>query len=252
MRAGAVSVPLVAACVAAAAIACRDVPAPASGVQAISPLMLPSPAIVVGDSMRDSTGAAAAMRVVAYGVNGEPVDPQPAPSFVLLDTGVAHLEGVYLVGDKAASTVRVVATVAGLQTQPATVLVTLEPDTIVAADSTHQVRSFKVVDTAATADLNVLVQHLGTTPGVVPGVVVHYAITRAPPVVGTGASVLLLAGNVESRRDTTDNSGRASRTLRFRLLAAAPETDSATVTATAAYRGAPLGTVQFTIVFQKQ
>ena len=73
--------------VATLVVSCRDIPAPESGIFSISPLMLPSPAIVVGDTMRDSLGAVAPLRVVAYGVDGDSVTPQPTPTFVVLDTG---------------------------------------------------------------------------------------------------------------------------------------------------------------------
>lgn len=243
---------LVAALSAAAMASCRDVPAPESGVLSVSPLLLPSPAVVVGDTMRDSLGAAAPLRLIAYGVDGEPVDPQPAPTFVVMDTG-AHLAGTFLIGD-VTGTVRVIGSVSGLQTLSQVVLVTLRPDTLVPSDSTHQVRRFRFPeDTAATADLNVRVLNTDATPTGVDGVIVHYEITSAPPVVGTGPSVMLLSGNVQSSRDTTANSGTASRTLRLRLAGVDPtRTDSATVNATASYRGQPIGIVQFTIVFQPQ
>lgn len=245
---------LAATLLAAALASCRDVPAPESGVLSVSPLMLPYPSVVVGDTMRDSLGVAAALRVIAYGVGGTAVDPQPAATFVLLDTGVAHLAGAHLIGDKAGSTVRIVGNVAGIQTLPQLALVTLKPDTLVPADSTHQVHLFVFPrDTAATADLNVQVQNTaGASRSGVDGIIVRYDVTRSPPVVGSGASVILLNGNALSTRDTTAGSGKASRTLRFRLAAAAPVTDSAFVSATASYRGQALGVVQFTIVFKSQ
>lgn len=244
---------VVATLLVAAVTSCRDVPAPAGGVLSLSPLLLPAPAVVAGDTIRDSTGAAAPLRVIAYGVDGEPVDPQPTPTFVVLDSG-AHVSGAWLVGDRAGATVKVVGAVAGIQTQARSVLVTLRPDTLVAADSTHQVRRFTFPrDTAASADLNVLVRNTVATPTGVDGVIVRYEIAYAPPVVGSGATAVLLSGSVASSRDTTSEGGRASRAVRLRLAAADPtRTDSAVVTATASYRGQSLGLVQFTIVFQPQ
>lgn len=233
--------------------ACRDVPAPESGVLSLSPLLLPAPAVVVGDTIRDSTGAAAPLRVIAYGVGGDPLEPQPTATFVVLDSG-AHVTGSWLIGDRAGSTVKLVGSVAGIQTQARSVLVTLRPDTLVASDSAHQVRQFTFPrDTAATAELNVLVRNTAATPTGVDGVIVRYEIVYAPPVVGSGATAVLLSGSVASSRDTTAGGGRASRAVRLRLAAADPtRTDSAVVTATASYRGQSLGLVQFTIVFQPQ
>ena len=246
-------VTIVATLAATVGASCRDVPAPDGGVFSVSPLILPSPAVVAGDTMRDSLGVAAPLRVVAYGVDGDTASPQPEPTFVLLDTG-AHLADDLLIGDQAGATVRIVGSVAGLQTQQRSVLVTLRPDTLVAEDSAHQVRTFQALqDTTASADLNVLVQNLEAPPAGVDGVIVSYEVMRAPPVVGTGPTVVLLSGSVLSTRDTTANGGKAARTLRLRFAAADPtRADSASVTATASYRGQSLGVVQFTIVFQPQ
>lgn len=241
---------LAAAMLAAAVASCRDVPAPEGGVFSVSALLLPSPAVVVGDTMRDSAGAAAPLRLVAYGVNGEPLDPQPTTNFVVLDATAHVVGGAYLVGD-ASGTVRVVGNAGGVQSVPQLVLVTAEPDTLVPSDSTHQVRTFTFpVDTAVNADL--IVQVRSAAGAGVDGVIVRYEITRSPPAVGSGATVVLLNSGVPSSRDTTSGGGTASRTLRFRLAAAAPATDSATVTASAAYRGLSIGVVQFTVVFKAQ
>lgn len=98
----------IAAVLAAAAwwvVSCRDVPAPEGGVFAISALLLPSPGLVAGDTLRDSTGLASPLRVVAFDVAGDTVQ-NAVTMFVVLDTG-AHLSGALLVGDSVGRTVRV-------------------------------------------------------------------------------------------------------------------------------------------------
>lgn len=235
------------------AAGCREVPAPEGGVHAISRLILPAPGLVAGDTIRDSLGVAAGLEVIAYGLDNQPLDPQPERSFVVLDTG-AHLEGGrFLVGEDAGTTVRVVGTVGSLQTQPVSVKVTLAPDTIVPADTiVHHVRYTIPPDTAAQTTLNVNVRNRAEDAGV-EAVIVHFTVDRAPPSINETPTVVLLNGNVVSTRDTTESNGRASRVARLRLAAiAAPETDTAVVNATTAYRGASLGTVQFIIVFQRE
>jgi hypothetical protein len=241
------------AVVAAFVAACRDVPAPEGGVHAISRLILPAPGVVVDDTLRDSLGVAAALDVVAYGLDNQPLDPQPERSFVVLDTGARLDGGRFLVGEDAGTTVRVVATVGSLQTQPVSVKVTLAPDTIVPADTiVHHVRYTIPPDTVAQTTLNVNVRNRAADAGV-EAVIVHFTVDRAPPGINETPTVVLLNGSAASTRDTTESNGRASRVARLRLAAiAAPGTDTALVSATTAYRGASLGTVQFIIVFQRE
>ena len=230
-------------------VSCRDVPAPEGGIFSISPLLLPSPGLVAGDTMRDSTGLVAPLRVVAYDVRGDTVTSAPV-TFVILDTG-AHLAGPLLVGKDAGTTVRVVGSVAALQTQPASVKVTLSPDTLVAADSLRFERSSS--SATLNADLPVLVQHRsGTTTTPVEAVIVRYTIVRQPASTG-GPAVVLMNATTPSFADTTDATGRASRTLRLDVanFVVSP-LDSAIVETTAAYAGRVLGTARFTVVYKQQ
>ena len=236
-------------------IGCREIPAPEGGVAALSPVQLPSPGLVVGDTMRDSAGAIAPLQVIAYGLNGLPLTPQPPSSFVVLDTG-AHMDGAFLVGDSAGPTVRVVGEVGALQTQFTSVPVTQSPDTLVPADSLvfHKTYSLISGDTAiASPDLSVLVQHLGTPVSGVRAVVVYYTIDSAPTGHGQGPTARVTNGVVQSNRDTTEATGRASRTVRLRLAALnTPAVDTVAVSATASYRGRVLGAVQFLVIYTKQ
>jgi hypothetical protein len=230
-------------------VSCRDVPAPEGGVFSISTLLLPSPGVVAGDTMRDSTGLVAPLRVVAYDVRGDTLYSVPV-TFVILDTG-AHLVGPLLVGEDAGTTVRVVGSVAALQTQPTSVKVTLSPDTLVAADSLRFERSSS--STTLNADLSVLVQHRsGTATTPVEAVIVRYSILRQPASTG-GPAVVLMNTTTPSSADTTDATGRASRTLRLQIpnFVVSP-LDSAIVDATAAYSGRVLGTARFTVVYKQQ
>ena len=249
-------------CAALAALllaACRDLPTPAGGVQAVSRVQLPSPGLVVGDTMRDSLGVVAPLRVVAFDENGDTIAP-PGVTFTLLDTTATLVNGDILIG-RTTGVARLIATVAGLQTRLDTAHVTLLPDTIVRADS---VRHRRVVpgdrilagDTSfASGDLSVIVQNTeGAGATGVDAVIVHYTITRAPPSGpgGSGPTVVFIGGGATTARDTTASGGRAAKSIRLRIPGQTQLPDSALVAATASYRGQTLGTVQFTIVFQTQ
>lgn len=233
------------------AVSCRDIPAPEGGIQSISPLLLGSPGLVAGDTLRDSLGLVVPLQVIAYGVDNQPVDPQPSATFIVLDTGAFLGDGRFLVGRTPGTVVRVVGAVGSLQTRPDSVKVTLSPDALVATDSTTHRVNYTLVDTVAQATLNTRVLHFGTsdTSGV-EAVIVRYAIVRAPPGTAEIPTAVLVSGNALSERDTTDNTGRASRTARLRLRQLVTRVvDTVAVDANASYRGASIGTIQFLLIF---
>jgi hypothetical protein len=232
----------------------RSAPSPLDGVQSISALVLPSPGLVAGDTLRDSLGLVAPLQLVAYGIDNLPVDPQPEFTFVVLDTGAHLANGTLLVGETPGTTVRVVGATATLQTQPVAIKVTLSPDTLQASDSTlhHVTYSTVAVDTIAQTALNVDVRHRSAsdTTGV-EAVIVRFTIDRAPASIDARPAFVLLNGSTVSVRDTTEISGRASRTARLRVVALSSFTeDTVVVSANASYRGSSIGTVQFTIVYR--
>jgi len=232
---------------------CTDL-GPADGIRSISPLLLPSPGMVVGDTMRDSAGVVAPLRVVGFTANGDTVQGTAA-TFITFDT-LAHLVGGNVLVADYQGGARVLGAIGSVQTLPETVKVTLSPDTILAADSIHQLKTYSFIagDTLVTsAELETRVQHVaGTTLSDVDAVIVRYTILREPPAKGSIPTVALMNNNTGSTRDTTV-AGRAGRTLRLQvkqLTSLSP--DSAIVTATASYRGRSLGVVRFTVVFTNQ
>jgi hypothetical protein len=233
-------------------LSCTEVPAPAGGVVSISNIRRPSPGLVAGDTLRDSTGLVAPLRVIAYGLDDQPLDPQPAVTFVSLDT-IARLAGNYLIGNTP-GTARVVGIVGSLQTRVDSIPVTLRPDTLVRSDSVlHRVSYTLAGDTVVNSgELGTIVQRRLPTLSPVQAVVVKYTITRAP--VGNSApTAVLVSSNRLSDRDTSDALGKASRVARLRLGALNSFiTDTVMVDATASYRGQTIGVVTFTVVFTKQ
>jgi hypothetical protein len=233
-------------------VSCTEVPAPEGGVASISNIRRPSPGLVVGDTMRDSTGVVAPLQVISFGLDDAPLDPQPTPSFVVLDT-TAHIVAGRLIGDRV-GTVRVVGVVGSLQTRPDTIPITLSPDTLVPSDSVVHRKSYALAgDTVVnSAELGAFVQHLLPTVSGVQAVVVKYTIVKAPQGKSSPTAVLM-TNNRASDRDTSDASGKVSRVARLRLNALESfRTDTVMVNAAASYRGRPLGVVTFTVVFTRQ
>src|SRR3954466_7367762 len=82
-------------------VACLDVSSPVSGILAITPVLLPTPSVVVGDVSRDTPGAPAPLRVLAFGPHGDTLKASDINVvFIAIDstqqltvdslTGVAH------------------------------------------------------------------------------------------------------------------------------------------------------------------
>lgn len=233
---------------------CSELGGPSGGVYAISPLLLPSPSMVVGDTMRDSAGVVAPLRVIGFTDSGDTI-PGTTATFITLDTNAHLAGGTVLVADYIGGA-RVLGSLGGIQTLPETVKVTLSPDTLMAADSTHHLKTYSFVtgdSLVNSAELSTRVQHrAGGTTADVDGVVVYYSIVSAPPASDSVPTVVLMSNNLLSSRDTTV-SGRASRVLRLRVQQLTNlNPDSAVVVATTSYRGQPIGAVQFTVVFQNK
>jgi hypothetical protein len=206
----------------AGAFSCGDVPTLDDGIAYISPIILPSPAVAAGDTLRDSLGNAAPLRVMAFDQQDAAL-PDPVATF--LPTSVPapisiSEDGIVTAADtvSAAQTVQLVARVGGrLQTTTASLLVVSQPDLIAQ-------NSAEVLETALPAldTLRVLVTGLNSRKirVVVPGIIVRYRIAAVyPSATASGTAMLTLEGRTISRPDslaavdTTDPSGVAARTL---------------------------------------
>jgi hypothetical protein len=234
------------------AVACIDMSAP-KGAASISTLLLPSPSVVVGDSMRDSLGVVAPLRVIAYDADNTPITNLPAQFFVTDSAPAGHIDsGALLLGDKQ-GTLHVIGQISGVQTTPVDVPVTVAPKTLALGPiiDTLRVSLVRIGDTTvATADvvhIPVTLKGIGDTAVI--KFVVKYELKSAPATIA-GSTVpavsLVDDGNRASVVDTTDGSG-ASRTLLVRAgllandsLPAGKKTDSAVVIVTTSYRGKPV------------
>ncbi len=198
---------------------------------------LASPSVVVGDSLRDTTGVIAPPLVRAFNYQGEEI-PAPSVRFHSPDPGITidSVTGV-IRGDSLRSTpARVVASVGSLQALQR-VVVTLRPDAVSAVDGRDTV-AYSLLDSTLNISeaLTVRVMH-GTAPAdsAVESYVVSFAVVSG----GDPLAAEVVNDGKISTVDTTDASGVAGRTVKIRPLYFTG-VDSVIVNATVKFRGTPI------------
>jgi hypothetical protein len=223
-----------------AVLACGDVSGSSTSVLSIQFDTLGAPSVVVGDTLRDTTGAVIVPVVHAFNFSGDEITPVPV-RFQSPDSGVVvdSITGI-IVGDSIRSTpARIVATVGTLQAIQR-VDVTLRPD-LVAAVNGLDTLSYSLVDTTlnVSPELTVKLTH-GVAPddSVVKSYIVSFAIvSQSNPSL---AELVNKLGGKPSVVDTTDTNGVAGRAIRLHPLFLGSPVDSIIVNATARYRGVPV------------
>jgi hypothetical protein len=197
---------------------------------------LSAPSVVVGDTLRDTTGAVVRPVVHAFNFQGEEIIPTPV-FFLSPDSGVTvdSVTGI-VVGDSLRSTpARIVATVGILQAIQF-VDVTLRPDLVQAVNALDSLQ-YSLLDTTLNVSplLQVRVAH-GVAPNdsTVKSYIVSFAIVaQGDPQLGE----LVNDAGKASVVDTTDASGMAGRKIRLHPAFLRSPVDSIVVNATAKYRG---------------
>ena len=236
-----------------AGLSCGEVPTLPEGVAYITAVILPSPAVALDDTLRDSLGVVAPIRVYGIDNSGDTVR-SISPVFVVTTVpgkSVRLVSGNLVIGDSL-RTVQIVAQVGSrLQTPPASLDVVRQPDSI-AASSTSSTR-FPVPATGevtSTVSLGVTVTSpptgTATTREGVKSIRVRFSVTKVFPSTATIPDTTLVLLDETGRFqlptgrdavDTTDASGTASRRIRAIPLGF----DSVEIRASATnLRGAPL------------
>ena len=238
------------------AISCGEVPTLPDGVAYITPVLLPLPAVAAGDTLRDSLGHAAPLRVRAFGRDSQEILGLPT-TFVTttLPADVTIDADGYLVARDTLRSVRLVGRVGDqLQTTVATLLIVPEPGTIVRPSADFAGDS--VITLPAVRALPVTVTSLyrgAVTP--VNGIIVRYRIDGLRPSgLPSGRAVLTNAAGAVNRPDstiavdTTDATGTASRTVLV-LAGTGVETVFVSASARHLHDGSPLdgSPVQFVV-----
>ncbi|MBW8770280.1 MAG: hypothetical protein JF589_11020 [Gemmatimonadetes bacterium] len=217
---------LVGAALCVVALACGDVPTLEGGIAFISPVILPSPAVAIDDTLRNEAGVVAPLRIVAVGTAGdtiENVEPTfivttvPGPSATILANNLVRGDSV-----RTASIIARVGT--RLQTPPAQLSVVYQPDSMAAGSPTTA--NFPALSGGGTTSsvpltVNVTSAASGTRSGV-PSIIVRYLISTIYPTTTTVADTSVVLVDDQNRFvanglvsvDTTDASGNASRSIR--------------------------------------
>lgn len=234
--------------------ACLELSAPTDDIESISGLITPFPAVVAGDTLRDSLGVARRLEIVAFTGRGDTVRSPEGLRFFVSDTeSGARVENGYLIAGARTGAIQVVGQVPGLQTPAVTIQVTPRPVRVRAEPASDAdtvslpVKRYGLAATVTSDPLTVRVigEPGGTTP--VNGWLVRYRITRQPRGVSPTALVAYLVddqnrairGDSLSAVDTTSG-GLASRRVVLRPDSLSKVTDTVIVEARVSYRGAPL------------
>jgi hypothetical protein len=217
---------------------CGDVSGSSTSVLSIQFDSLAAPSVVVGDTLRDTTGAVRLPVVRAFNFSGDEI-PSPPVWFQSPDSGVSVDSATgTIVGDSLRSTsARIIATVGNLQAIQR-VDVTLRPDTIFAVNGLDSV-TYSLIDSTKNLSraLTVALKH-GVSPNdsVVKSYIVSFSIvSQSDPQLAS----LVNDGGKASIVDTTDTGGMAGRAIRVHPLFLTVPTaeDSVIVNATAKYKG---------------
>lgn len=230
-------------CVSAVAVgtfffsACTDITSGANAIASIQFDSLPSPSVVLGDTLRDESGKVAPLSGRAFAFGASEIAGPPFRYFTL-DRGL-RVDSVTgrVIGDSVrAIPARVVATVAGLQAVMP-IPVVFKPDTLVISSGRDSL-AYSLADSTVNISpaLSVVLRHtLTRTDSLVRSYLVKFAIVNQAD---TLAAQLVNDAGGASSRDTTDISGVASRKIRVRPTRLKNAVDSVIVTATVTYRGA--------------
>ena len=241
---------LVAAAV-AAVVACSDYKTGPNTPVALSFDALPFPAIVIGDSLRDSTGAVAPLRASAYNADGDRIADAPIRWFVVTrdtlarptaDTLALAVDSVtglafaprpadsILYARRRSLSVTVLPQVSGLPGPQRQVPLTLRPHLLVGPDSQPVEASLSCLDTTflgRSTTVTARVGHdssadsLSPTPATASLPVrswpVRFTLVHHGVVVADSSRALRLLTEVGRRAstDTTDESGSVSRLVWF-------------------------------------
>jgi hypothetical protein len=220
-----------------AALACGDVSGSSTSVLSIQFDSLAAPSVVVGDTLRDTTGAVIRPTVHAFNFKGDEI-LQPPVWFQSPDSGIVvdSVTGIVVADSLRSTPARIVATVGTLQAVQK-VDVTLRPDTLSAVNGLDSL-SYSLLDSTlnVSPQLSVKLSH-GVAPNdsAVKSYIVSFSIvSQSDPQLGQ----LVNDGGKPSVVDTTDANGMAGRAIRLHPLFLGSATDSIIVNATAKYRGA--------------
>jgi hypothetical protein len=204
-----------------AALSCGEVPTLENGIAYYTPVLLPLPAVAAGDTLRDSLGNVAPLRVLAFTRDSQEIAgltvtflPTALPSGVTIDSAT----GILVAKDSLRSVQLVGRIGERFQTSIATLQIVPEPTAIsrgddASADTTYPLPAIRKLPVTVT----------GTYHGVsatVNGIIVRYRIdSLRPRTLDLGNAILIVEGGGPQRPDsttavdTTKSAGNATRSV---------------------------------------
>lgn len=215
--------------------ACVEIPTGADDVLSLEINSLPSPSVVVGDTLRDSTGVIAPVRITAFNFSGEEI-ATPTARFFAVDRGIRvdSLTGIVR-GDSVRTTARILVSLEGLNaTVP--IAVTLRPDTVTLSNGRDSL-SYSLTDTAANVSPAIGVKVFHGVVAADSAVASYFVGFRIVSPATVGLAQLVDDNRRASSSDTTDASGIASRRIKLDPAKLSTVTDSVIVEASVKYRG---------------
>lgn len=219
------------------AAACTDIDTGPNVAASIEFTALPFPAVVAGDTLRDTSGVAAPLRAAVFNSNNEEIVDAPV-RYAALESVVTvdSVTGVVVGGANADTTARIVAYVGSLQAAPLRLSVVPRPDSVGLSGTIDTLR-YSTIDTThnLSGDLAVRVLHGGPT-GDVP--VRDWIVTFALAHAADSVRARVMGDNGRpSALDTTSTAGIAARKVRLYPAGLTSPRDSIVVLAHVRYRG---------------
>ncbi len=224
------------------AVACIDLSVDSDAVGSIEFPPLPNASVFAGDTLRDTTGAPAALTAIVYAADGDVLTDRPV-TFLATDTLTHIRDGGFVIGDTLTfgSTdfvSRLVASVDGLQSFVRNLAVVPTPDTVFRQGAAVDTIAYSLPALASdtSMQLSVMVRSYRATDTIpVPSVIVTYRLmtfagTSVPSTDTTRAFFMVNDAGRITTIDTTAG-GIASRRLRFRINQGQAAVDSIQVLA---------------------
>lgn len=234
------------------AVACSDIDTGPNVAASLEFTALPFPAVVAGDTLRDTSGIAAPLRAIVFNSDNKEIIDAPAryaglESVVRVDSAT----GVVVAGSVADTTARIVAFVGALQSAPLRLSVVPRPDAVARFGTIDTLR-YSVIDSTQnlSGELAVRVVSRGAG-GDIP--VRDWVVTFTLQVPADSTRALIVADNQRrSTADTTSAAGVASRKVRLFPTGLTSARDSIVVLVRVQYRGAQVAGSPLRLVLPAQ
>jgi len=232
------------------AFACGTIPTFADGIAFISPVQRPALAVLAGDTLRDSLGRVAPLRVLAFNESDETI-PDIKASFVVvtLPVGVNIDSNGIVTALDSIRRVQVVGRIGDrLQTEATTLEVVARPDLMA---QTGTLAPLALATPSSPLQVTITGDRKGTRIPV-SGIIVRYKIVSTVPNVPFGDDRFFFTEGVRSDLTTSFDTTDAGATTRTIIASDLVGIDTIIVEATAKdLKGVPLTPVRFAIPVKK-